>query len=185
MSMAASIENVPFLDNGCRARHGLASALSAARQGSPVSLRRAVTGLLPRYIRRTPGRGLQLPCAQWLSEPQQRCLDLCRSKRFYERGIHPAPVLETELLADAGNLDETRAETLWILSLARIPKILRVEEPEPVIGCWSRGNRDLRNARQSCVARPPGTERPCCTVSSIIAMGPHRRGLHTMRLGMR
>jgi asparagine synthase (glutamine-hydrolysing) len=117
MSMAASIENrVPFLDNGV-AEYVMALPPHHRLHGRTTKrvLRRAAAPLLPRYIRRRPKNGFTFPLVQWLRTPQcTPLLDILRSKRFYERGIFPPPVLNA-LLADAGNLDAKRAETLWIL----------------------------------------------------------------------
>ncbi len=117
MSMAASIENrVPFLDNGM-VDYVMALPPHYRLRGRVTKrvLRQAVTELLPRYIRKRPKCGFTFPLAQWLREPQcAPLLDILRSKRFYERGIFPTPVLN-ELLTDAGHLDAQRAEALWIL----------------------------------------------------------------------
>ncbi len=117
MSMAASIENrVPFLDNGV-VDYAMALPPHYRLRGRVTKrvLRHAVTELLPRYIRKRPKRGFSVPLAQWLRAPRRASLlDILRSKRFYERGILPAPVLNG-LLADTGDLDAQRAETLWIL----------------------------------------------------------------------
>jgi asparagine synthase (glutamine-hydrolysing) len=117
MSMAASIENrVPFLDNGV-VDYVMALPPHYRLHGRVTKrvLRQAVTGLLPRYIRRRRKWGFSFPLAQWFREPQcAPLLDLLRSRRFYERGFLPRPVLD-ELLADTDALDAQRAEMLWIL----------------------------------------------------------------------
>jgi len=117
MSMAASIENrVPFLDNGV-VEYIMALPPHYRLRGRVTKrvLRQAVTQLLPRYIRKRRKCGFGFPLAQWFREPQcAPLLDILRSKRFYERGILPSPVLN-ELLADTGNLDARRAEALWML----------------------------------------------------------------------